>query len=497
MKAEIQKELKLMASIFKIGVVGFGGGTALIPVIEREVVEDQKIVEKSEYDKDVIVASITPGALPVEIATGLGKRAYGAKGMALAAFLMAFPGVLMTVLMLSVLSKVDEKLFVQIECLSIGLTAFISCLLTQYAVKSMQEAKKESVKRFGRAFIIMIAVFILSCGKSVYNILGIKETPVFGLSTVQVLGIAFFGIFYTHCRFNIKNTLVSGITIILYILCVGKAGIIQNIYLETGLKIFMFILAIHGLYVCTRYGMSKGKRSEEELEKAGHRLTAAGFSKEMITWLLFIIILSIPAFIITKDTWIYLFRGFASSIISFGGGDTYLSVADGMFVSTGMIKENEFYSQLVSIVNVLPGSILCKTLAGIGYFIGFDIDGSVLQGYAVALAGFACSVAASGIVFCIIYYLYEKFEGIAVFKLIGRWIRPIIAGLLLNVMVSMIYQNIETGTAIGGSVVTTLIITFVIYFVNLVLMLKAKAGNGILILISAVLGIALCNGILI
>ena len=34
-------------------------------------------------------------------------------------------------------------------------------------------------------------------------------------------------------------------------------------------------------------------------------------------------------------------------------------------------------------------------------------------------------------------------------------------------------------------------------FVNLVLMLKAKAGNGILILISAVLGIALCNGILI
>lgn len=73
MKAEIQKELKLMASIFKIGVVGFGGGTALIPVIEREVVEDQKIVEKSEYDKDVIVASITPGALPVEIATGLGK----------------------------------------------------------------------------------------------------------------------------------------------------------------------------------------------------------------------------------------------------------------------------------------------------------------------------------------------------------------------------------------------------------------------------------------
>ena len=497
MKANIQKEFKLMASIFKIGVVGFGGGTALIPVIEREVVEDQKIVEKSEYDKDVIVASITPGALPVEIATGLGKRAYGARGMALAAFLMAFPGVLMTVLMLSVLSKVDEQLFVQIECLSIGLTAFISCLLTQYAVKSMQEAKKESTKRFQRAFVIMIAVFLLSCGKSVYSILGIKASPIFGLSTVQVLGIAFFGIFYTHCRFNIKNTLVSGIIIILYVLCVGKAGIIQNAYLETGLKVLMFVLAIRGLCICTRYGMSKGKRPEEEILKSGNKLTTAKFTKEMVTWFLFLLILSIPAVIITKDTWLYLLRGFASSIISFGGGDAYLSVADGMFVSTGMIKESEFYSQLVSIVNVLPGSILCKTLAGIGYFIGYDINNSILEGFGVALAGFACSVAASGVVFCIIYYLYEKFEGIAVFRLIGRWIRPIIAGLLLNVMVSMIYQNIATGLAIGGKVAITLVITFIIYIVNLVLMLKVKAGNGVLILISAVFGLVLCNGILI
>ena len=128
----------------------------------------------------------------------------------------------------------------------------------------------------------------------------------------------------------------------------GKAGIIQNAYLETGLKVLMFVLAIRGLCICTRYGMSKGKRPEEEILKSGNKLTTAKFTKEMVTWFLFLLILSIPAVIITKDTWLYLLRGFASSIISFGGGDAYLSVADGMFVSTGMIKESEFYSQLVS-----------------------------------------------------------------------------------------------------------------------------------------------------
>ena len=144
MKSDSKKELGLFASMLKIGFIGFGGGSALIPVIEKEVVEEQKLVSKKEYDKDVIVASITPGALPVEIATGLGKSAYGASGMFMAAMLMAFPGVLMTVLLLSVLSKLDRELLIQIECLSIGLTAFISCLLTEYAIKSMKEARDES-----------------------------------------------------------------------------------------------------------------------------------------------------------------------------------------------------------------------------------------------------------------------------------------------------------------------------------------------------------------
>ena len=85
MRAEKKKEWSLLASMLKIGFVGFGGGSALIPVIEKEVVEEQKLVKKEDYDKDVIVASITPGALPVEIATGLGKRAYGLRGMLLSA----------------------------------------------------------------------------------------------------------------------------------------------------------------------------------------------------------------------------------------------------------------------------------------------------------------------------------------------------------------------------------------------------------------------------
>ncbi len=485
MKNNFFKEMKLMASMLKIGCIGFGGGSALIPVIEKEVVEEQGLVSKKEYDKDVIVASITPGALPVEVATGLGKTAYGPVGMLMAALLMAAPGAVATVLMISVLSKLDAALLVQIEYLSIGLTAFISCLLTQYAIKSMKEARKESKGRFNRAFVIMIGVFILSCGKTVYNILGIDVNPIFGLSTIQVLGISFFGILYTHCKFTKKNVAVSAVTIILYLACVSSTHLIKSNVVEELLKIFMLILSVRGLY--SSIVGSKGHKN------AHKKNNIKNYLNESVVWFLFFVILSIPAVLVTKDSIVYLARGFASSIISFGGGDAYLSVADGMFVDTGMVTKNEFYGQLVSIVNVLPGSILCKTLAGVGYYVGYNVSGSVVSGYFVALAGFVCSVAASGEVFCFIYYIYESFEKLDVFRMISRWIRPIIAGLLLNVMLTMIYQNIQTGLGLGSTMTVIILITVVIYAADIWLLNFRKKSNGMLIMISAFAGIVLSN----
>ena len=83
--------------MFWIGCIGFGGGSALIPVIEKEIADRQGIDEKQNIDKDVVVASITPGALPVEIAASIGRRKFGIRGMIAGAVMMALPGALMTV----------------------------------------------------------------------------------------------------------------------------------------------------------------------------------------------------------------------------------------------------------------------------------------------------------------------------------------------------------------------------------------------------------------
>ena len=68
-----KKFATLVLSMLKIGCIGFGGGSALIPVLQKEAVQDKGLITEDELDSDIVAASITPGALPVEIAAGIGK----------------------------------------------------------------------------------------------------------------------------------------------------------------------------------------------------------------------------------------------------------------------------------------------------------------------------------------------------------------------------------------------------------------------------------------
>ena len=124
---------ELLVTMFKIGCIGFGGGTALVPVIESEVVYEKRLVNKEEYTKDVIVANITPGALPVEVAAGVGRKVCGMPGMLLSALLMGLPGTFLTVLLLILINSSGMRVLQQILFASAGVTAYIIYMLIMYA----------------------------------------------------------------------------------------------------------------------------------------------------------------------------------------------------------------------------------------------------------------------------------------------------------------------------------------------------------------------------
>lgn len=421
----------LISSMLKVGVIGFGGGNALIPVIEQETVKEKKLVSKEEYDKDVIAATLTPGALPVEIASGVGLQTCGIRGMLAGGVAMALPGALFTVLLMSALSQLNRGIMEQIQYASIGVTAFIMCILTEYILDTVKNYRKSRFRIF--LWCIIVGVFLATGGGTLLEILHIGIS-VPSLSTIQILLLTLLG------------------------------SIVVGIFRKNG----------------------------EKKKKNIERISVQPLVARVGTWILFFVFLSIPAFLMAaQNTVVFDLHGLASSLLSFGGGDAYLTIADGLFVPD-FITENEFYNHLVLLVNVLPGSILCKTLSGIGYAYGVTLTGSMAGGIWMALAGFACSVAASCGIFYIIYHLYDWLERVDVFVVIRKTIRVVVSGLLVTVMTSLIKSGIDMNRNPELPWFTVLVMIGILYIINLVLYYK-KANNLVRIVVSLILSLLACN----
>ncbi|MGN0354334.1 MAG: chromate transporter [Muricoprocola sp.] len=434
----------------KIGCIGFGGGTSLIPVIEQEMVQKEEKITKEEYETAVIVSSITPGALPVEISSMLGKILGGTRGMLLAAVGMALPGALATLLLVSGMSVVNDNILDQIKLLSVGVSAFILAMLTMYITGTIQWAKEK--KRIFLAVGIIGGVAVLNAGKSFCKLLslaGISASPIVQVSAVKILLLTFLALIIRQ-----------------YVLP-GKKG---------------------------KKKKRKAKTASSLQKNRFHNASVGIHSvvKEEAAWLLFWVLLSLPAILSCMDSLVFILKGYLSSIMSFGGGDAYLTIADSMFVSEDMITESQFYGQLVTVVNVLPGSILCKTLTGIGYYMGFN-RGGVLLGYAVALAGFVTSIVGSCSVVSLAQYVFEKFENISVLRILKSWIKTIISGLLVSVMLSLVYQSLKNASVTNVGFPALVLELLILWIMDLGLIKSGKISNGWIVFLSGLLSLAIGN----
>ena len=461
--------------MFKMGCIGFGGGNALVPVLEAEFLpENGSAEDRTAYDRDVVVANLTPGALPVEIACSLGRRSLGRGGMVLGAVMMALPGTVLAMLIFVLLSSAEASLLGQIKTASVGVSAFIICVLTEYIINTMRTCARESPTRFHRAVFVMLAVCFFVCGGNLVKLTGVNWTPIFGVSTITLLLAAFFVVFFTRSRQDFPHMMVAGALCMICFLGHGKAGVLSGTPLLRATEAAMLVLEVYGcvvsLWAC---------RPLQPVDRRGLR-------RDILVWLLFLVVLTVPSLIVTRETLLLTGRGFLSSLMSFGGGDAYLTIAEGLFVDSGMIPAEQYYTAVIPIVNVLPGSILCKTMTGVGYYIGLAQGGYVSAGLLMGAAGFACSITGSCLAFLVIYYLYDSLADFEIFVILGRWIRPIVAGLLVNVMLSLLSQNLQlttyTGTAASGIIGFTLVMAAF----NLLLRRKWRWNSAVLLMIDLV-----------
>ena len=103
----------LFLTFSKVGAMTFGGGYAMLPILQREVVEDKGWATEEELTDYYAVGQCTPGIIAVNTATFVGRKLAGPAGGIAATLGVVFPSLVIITLIAALLSNFAEVAAVQ------------------------------------------------------------------------------------------------------------------------------------------------------------------------------------------------------------------------------------------------------------------------------------------------------------------------------------------------------------------------------------------------
>ena len=166
--------LKLFLAFLKIGAFSFGGGYAMLPFIQREIVEKNNWIDINEFMDIIGISQMTPGPIAINSATFVGYKVSGVLGS-----IMATLGVIFTSLILvSIISKMLEK-FKESEVIKAALMGMRPVLIA-LIIKAFVDLAKESYLDL-KSLIIAAIIGLVLLSKKVHPILVIVLAGVIGL----------------------------------------------------------------------------------------------------------------------------------------------------------------------------------------------------------------------------------------------------------------------------------------------------------------------------
>ena len=156
----MKKLLNMFFTFARIGGLTFGGGYAMLPMLQREVVERQHWATEEELADYFAIGQCTPGVIAVNTATFIGYRQAGIIGGIFATLGVVFPSVVIISVIAAFLTNFAELKVIQYAFEGIRVCV---CVLIFNAVQKLW--KKSVVDQ--ATTVIFLAVFLISAGLAV------------------------------------------------------------------------------------------------------------------------------------------------------------------------------------------------------------------------------------------------------------------------------------------------------------------------------------------
>lgn len=153
----------LFFSMMKIGAFTFGGGYAMIALLQREFVDEKKWMDKDEFIDLVAIAESTPGPMAINCATYIGYKAAGFWGSLAATVAVCLPS-LAIIYLISMFFDAFLS-FKYVEYAFKGIQVCVTYLILSAGIKMISQLKKD-----GMSITIMSLTFALMIVFSVFSV---------------------------------------------------------------------------------------------------------------------------------------------------------------------------------------------------------------------------------------------------------------------------------------------------------------------------------------
>ncbi len=151
----VKELINLYFAFFRIGAFTFGGGYAMLPMLEKEVVEKYKWATLEEVLDYFAIGQCTPGVIAVNTATFVGYKNKGILGGIVATLGVITPSIVIISIIATILSAIYENPIVKHAFLGIGVA--VCAVLCQAVLKIGKSGIKDKF-----TFLIAAAAFVLS-----------------------------------------------------------------------------------------------------------------------------------------------------------------------------------------------------------------------------------------------------------------------------------------------------------------------------------------------
>ena len=149
----MKEMLELFLTFAKMGVMTFGGGMAMLPILQREVVDNKHWVTEEELVDYYAIGQCTPGIIAVNTATFIGQKKRGIAGGIMATLGVVFPSVVIISILAGLITNFSHLVWVQNAFA--GIQVCVCVLIFNAVVKLLKKSVVD--KPTAAIFVLVLA----------------------------------------------------------------------------------------------------------------------------------------------------------------------------------------------------------------------------------------------------------------------------------------------------------------------------------------------------